>query len=71
MPLYLLITPIIIDFILCSGDGDFVRLVKYLKAHFKKTVVIAPSKRFSTNLWKAASRAIDLEDLRNDIGIKK
>jgi len=54
------------DFILCSGDGDFERLVKYLKAHYKKTIVIAPSRRFSTNLWKAASRAIALEDLRND-----
>lgn len=54
-------------FVLFSGDGDFVRLIKYLKGKRKKTVVIAPYDRLSDNLEEAANQVIYLEDMRADI----
>jgi len=54
-------------FVLASGDGDFVRLVRYLKGQRKKTIVIAPSERLSWNLEKAANQVIYLEDLKKFI----
>ena len=53
---------------LCSGDGDFVKLLKYLKGKWKKTIVIAPSERLSHNLERTANQIIYLEDIRSDIG---
>jgi len=41
--------------ILCSGDGDFTKLVRYLKGKGKRVIVVAPSDRFSTTLREAAS----------------
>lgn len=55
------------NFVLVSGDGDFVRLVKYLKGKQKKTVVIAPSERLSWSLEKAANQVIYLDDLEDQI----
>jgi len=55
------------EFILCSGDGDFVKLLKYLKGHKKKTIVVAPKKRLSDILAKTANRVIYLDDLRTEI----
>jgi len=55
-------------FVLVSGDGDFVKLVKYLKGQRKKTIVIAPSERVSWNLEKAANQVVYLEDLKKFIG---
>lgn len=54
-------------FILCSGDGDFIKLIKYLKGKVKKTVVVAPGDRLSRGLEKAANRVIYLEDIRCEI----
>ena len=54
-------------FVLLSGDGDFVKLIKYLKGMKKKTVVVAPSDRFSENLEKAANQIIYLEDIETEI----
>ena len=54
-------------FVLFSGDGDFLKLVKYLKGKKKKTVVIAPSDRLSDNLESAANQVIYLEDLEAEI----
>lgn len=56
-------------FVLFSGDGDFVKLIKYLKGKKKKTVVIAPSERLSWNLERAANQIIYLEDLKDKIGM--
>jgi len=53
-------------FVLMSGDGDFVKLIKYLKGK-KKTVIIAPSDRLSTNLEEVANQMIYLEDLELEI----
>ena len=50
-----------------QGDGDFIKLVKYLKGKKKKTVVIAPSDRLSDNLENAANQVIYLEDLKSEI----
>ncbi|MFQ5793981.1 MAG: NYN domain-containing protein [Candidatus Bipolaricaulia bacterium] len=54
-------------FILCSGDGDFVKLVKYLKGRFKKTVVVSHRDRISQQLRKAANQVIYLHQLRANI----
>ena len=54
-------------FVLFSGDGDFIKLVKYLKGKKKKAVVIAPSDRLSDNLENAANQVIYLEDLKSEI----
>jgi uncharacterized LabA/DUF88 family protein len=48
-------------------DGDFQKLVKYLKGKRKKTVIIAAEQRLSNNLEKAANSVIYLNDLKNDI----
>ena len=54
-------------FVLFRGDGDFVKLVKYLKGRKKKTVVIAPADRLSNDLEKAANQVICLEELDEKI----
>jgi len=57
-------------FVLVSGDGDFVKLVKYLKGKKRKTVIIAPSERLSRNLEESANQVIYLDDLEDDISLK-
>ncbi len=52
---------------LVSGDGDFERLVKYLKGKGKKTIVIAPKDRLSNNLRKAANVTINLTAIKDSI----
>lgn len=54
-------------FVLMSGDGDFIKLVKHLKGKNKKTVVIAPSDRLSYDLEEAANQVIYLEDLESEV----
>ena len=54
-------------FSLVSGDGDFEKLIKYLKGKRKKTVVIAPKDRLSDNLKKVANKTVDLGDLKKHI----
>ncbi len=53
--------------ILCSGDGDFLKLVKYLKGKKKKTIVLAAWDRLSNKLEEAANQVIYLEDIKNHI----
>ncbi len=53
--------------ILCSGDGDFVKLIKYVKGKYKKTLVIGHKDRFNWELEKAANRTIFLEDVQDKI----
>ena len=54
-------------FSLVSGDGDFEKLIKYLKGKAKKTIVIAPKERLSGKLEKAANVVITLNQIKNDI----
>lgn len=46
--------------ILCSGDGDFIPLVEYLKARGKRVEVIAFKKTTSSKLQEVADEFIDL-----------
>lgn len=45
-------------FILCSGDGDFVKLLKYMKGQYKKTIIVSSSDRLNENLKKTANKCI-------------
>jgi uncharacterized LabA/DUF88 family protein len=51
--------------VLCSGDGDFVRLIKYCKGRFKKTVVLADGSRLNWELEGAANKTLYIEDSRS------
>lgn len=53
--------------VLCSGDGDFTRLIRYLKSKRKEVTVIAGKDRLSKSAEKAASRVIHLEDIKPGI----
>ncbi|PIR90238.1 hypothetical protein COS93_02415 [bacterium (Candidatus Gribaldobacteria) CG07_land_8_20_14_0_80_33_18] len=47
--------------VLCSGDGDFIPLVEYLKNQGKRVEVMAFSKTTSTKLKETADEFIDIE----------
>ena len=51
-------------FILCSGDGDFQKLIKYIKGKYKKTIIIAGKERLSKYLKKASNQVIFLKDIK-------
>ena len=53
--------------IICSGDGDFVKLLRYLKGHRKRVTVLAPKTRLCFGLKKAANRTIFLEQIKSQI----
>jgi len=55
------------ELVLCSGDGDFTKLLKYVKGKHKKTIIITHKDRLNRDLQKTANRVIYLEDLRLDI----
>ena len=49
--------------VLCSGDGDFIPLVEYLKNQGKRVEVMAFSRTTSTALKESADEFIDLGDI--------
>ena len=53
--------------VLFSGDGDFTKLVKYLKGKFKQTIVISAKKRTSRSILDAANQFINLNNLKDQI----
>ncbi len=53
--------------VLCSGDGDFIKLIRYLKGKHKKVTVIAGKDRLSEGVKKAANQVIYLKDIKSDI----
>ncbi len=55
------------ELVLCSGDGDFEKLLKYVKGKFKKTTIITHKDRLNRELRKTANRIIYLEDIKTDI----
>ena len=59
------------ELVLCSGDGDFVKLLKYVKGKYKKAVVMAHKDRLHWQVEEAANRVIFFEDIRKDIEKKK
>ena len=58
------------SFVFFSGDGDFTKLIKYLKGKFKQTIVISTKRRTSNSLRKAANQFINLNTLKDQIGRK-
>ena len=52
------------EIILCSGDGDFARLLRYLKNKGKIATVISIQERTSFTLQKAANNIIYLNKLK-------
>jgi uncharacterized LabA/DUF88 family protein len=55
------------ELILCSGDGDFTKLLKYVKGKYKKTTLIVHKDRLNWDLEKTANRVIFVESLRRDV----
>lgn len=56
-------------FIFCTGDGDFTKLIKYLKGKWKKTIILAPGDRLAKNLAKSANNIVYIKDLKREIEI--
>lgn len=54
-------------FILGSGDGDFVKLVKYLKGKQKRVIVLSWGDRINSHLKKSASQLILLTEIKKNI----
>lgn len=48
--------------VLCSGDGDFIPLVEYLKNQGKRVEVMAFGKTTSSKLIEAADEFIDMDE---------
>ncbi len=59
------------EFILCSGDGDFEKLLRYVKGKHKKTTIIAHGHRLNKNLAETANRCILFTEIRNKVEKKK
>lgn len=59
------------ELVLCSGDGDFVKLVKYLKGKYKKVTIVAHKDRLNSNLAFAASRKIYFQEIKSFVEKKK
>jgi uncharacterized LabA/DUF88 family protein len=55
------------EIVLCSGDGDFARLIRYLKNKGKITTIISIKERTSSVLAKATNNLIYLNSLRQEI----
>jgi len=53
--------------VLCSGDGDFTKLLKYVKGKYKKTTIMTHKDRLNGELRKTANRAIFFEHIRKDV----
>lgn len=54
------VAPAVDTVVLCSGDGDFVPLLEYLKAQGKRVEVLAFGRTTSTKLKETADEFIDL-----------
>jgi uncharacterized LabA/DUF88 family protein len=55
------------ELVLCSGDGDFTKLLKYVKGKYKKTTIIGHKDRINWNLEESANRVIYIDDLKQYI----
>lgn len=56
------IAPSVDTIVLCSGDGDFLPLVEYLKNQGKRVEIISFSKTTSSKLKETADEFLDLEE---------
>ena len=57
--------------VLCSGDGDFIPLVEYLKNQGKRVEIIAFGKTTSLKLKEAADEFLDIEKNLRSFLLKK
>lgn len=57
--------------VLCSGDGDFIPLVEYLKNQGKRVEILAFGKTTSSKLKEVADEFIDLDKKPNKYLLKK
>lgn len=57
--------------VLCSGDGDFIPLVEYLKNQGKRVEIMAFGKTTSSRLKEIADEFIDLDEKPNKYLLKK
>ncbi len=55
------IAPSVDTIVLCSGDGDFLQLIDYLKNQGKRVEIIAFGKSASLKLKEGADEFVDLE----------
>jgi len=55
-------------FILCSGDRDFLKLMRYLKQQGKETVLVYPADRTSGEFKRVADSRMPLGPLKETIG---
>ncbi len=55
------IAPSVDTIILCSGDGDFIQLLEYLKNQGKRTEVVAFGRSSSSKLREITDEFVDLE----------
>lgn len=54
-------------FIICSGDGDLIKLVKYLKGKGKKVIIVGFKKNTNQNLIETAHEVVFLEAIKHRI----
>jgi len=59
------------ELVLCSGDGDFIKLVKYIKGKHKKMTIMAHKDRLNSNLAIGANRIIFFRDIKSFVEKKK
>jgi len=57
-------------FIFCSGDGDFIRLLRHVKSQGKKTIVMGLKKSMNDKLAMSAHEVIYLEAIQEKIEYK-
>lgn len=65
------ISPDVDTIVLCSGDGDFIQLVEYLKNQGKRVEVIAFGRSASSRLKEVADEFIDIEENTEKCLLKK
>ena len=56
--------------VLCSGDGDFIALVEYLKNQGKRVEIMAFGRTTSSRLKEIADEFIDLDEQKNKFLLK-
>ncbi len=65
------IAPAVDTIVLCSGDGDFLQLVEYLKNQGKRVEVIAFGRSASLKIKEVADEFINLEENAEKYLLKK
>ncbi len=59
------------ELVLCSGDGDFTKLLKYAKGKYKITTIIAHKNRLNEELAVTANRTITFQEIKKHVEKKK